>query len=1085
MFNASQQSKSSKIPPLVREHSEIAQKETNWNNRFYLEKLPPYSVDQDKNYTTIKGMKQYLRNEDKIDAQLTYEKFGSNQNESVQILISLWDELGVIRTFREAFIVLHNSLDSFMQKEFIANETNYLKKVNELLTKLSNEIGVREKVISNLTNFTKGMTLKTNLDQATIDEVILNFKNLRILSINIVNHFVKVRDVMSYSILCGKHDPEKLVISYNYDKNYLIKMQYDLDFLKETKLVEYFNISEESDPFLISMSETNAPDSEKYPNRHLIKISPEMVNSIKVCQAYIFNDIVFYHQNLIKQFRLKNPVYPFPHETLNKSRLTKDKKVIKSKVEIESIEKPSTNLGSSNPIKEETQQQIQKEEIETKKKHQKNFKDFIMLNEKYKANLDKLPPAKQPDKQTFNSVMQVKKEESLQKNYLGAKPQSKEKVILSGPSKYSSQSTRKEFKPKVGNIDTFKNTEKATPMSGEIPKKTDNDNPIPPEHPIDYTPEPLQVRVVNNIAASGKQIKTNLGDTKRETSEKKNAESINQNTEVHSSEILQVQQVNQQLNITKSKQEIEVKGIDHKPSPTPNHETHSKNFEQSPKNQEKVSKLIEDDEDRNGRNCIKQEPKSISEVKLASEDKVKAFTEDEDFGNQLFDSDKSNTHMKLNELQRKESKHKEVAEVIHSPIDVPVYEKDYFKKEISIVDDYNVDFDNGNEEIADNKDFEPNLSKAENIIADEDFILPENNEKEAVPDDRFNIPKESYSIKEKESKEETLAQPIDVKKSEEDQAIIEFKFFTSSGSELQSIYESLMFLSDHEHIQTFKYRSKVEEYFTGNNPKILRIQKEEEQVGVCIVTYDISVTSIALNLELLICKSEVTLKSIIASLLGFIDKSFISEQISVQIFYHKIGEEYVMNNGVKEAFKSLGFKWANVMNYPNGDRSIKMVKKNLNCAIMKDGVVPPDFFNSISVNHTFSFSLVESDDTVFEPTPNEVYINKFPVLYMLKDLSKYGLLLDNEEYNNINMQLLKELSTKFLTNLNKTADINMLLESTSRLREIVDEKEHCCTLEIKAPFKNIISQKYYVNHQGYIYNRIEVRIPYLNTITEQ
>lgn len=83
------------------------------------------------------------------------------------------------------------------------------------------------------------------------------FKNLRVLSINIVNYFVKVRENSSYFILGGKFDLDNLSKTFNFDRNYLIKMKNDTDFLKKSPLSKFFNFSQESDPFLIALADKN------------------------------------------------------------------------------------------------------------------------------------------------------------------------------------------------------------------------------------------------------------------------------------------------------------------------------------------------------------------------------------------------------------------------------------------------------------------------------------------------------------------------------------------------------------------------------------------------------------------------------------------------------------------------------------------------------------------------------------------------------------------------------------------------------------------------------------------------------------
>lgn len=122
--------------------------------------------------------------------------------------------------------------------------------------------------------------LKTNeLTEKILNEVIQVFKNIRVLSINIINYFIKVRESSSYFILKGKFNLDNISASYNYDKNYLIKMKNDTDFLRNSALAKFFNFSQDSDPFLISLSENK--DYNNNDDKISVPINDEIIKYIK------------------------------------------------------------------------------------------------------------------------------------------------------------------------------------------------------------------------------------------------------------------------------------------------------------------------------------------------------------------------------------------------------------------------------------------------------------------------------------------------------------------------------------------------------------------------------------------------------------------------------------------------------------------------------------------------------------------------------------------------------------------------------------------------------------------------------------
>jgi hypothetical protein len=111
------------------------------------------------------------------------------------------------------------------------------------------------------------------------------------MSINIVNYFVKIREICSYNVLGGKFDLDRVNKVYLFDRNYLIKMKYDLDFLKDCYLNNYFNFSGEADPFLISAAQQ---ENDKY----YVNINEDMLSAIKHSQFLIMQDMIFYHLNV-------------------------------------------------------------------------------------------------------------------------------------------------------------------------------------------------------------------------------------------------------------------------------------------------------------------------------------------------------------------------------------------------------------------------------------------------------------------------------------------------------------------------------------------------------------------------------------------------------------------------------------------------------------------------------------------------------------------------------------------------------------------------------------------------------------------
>lgn len=92
------------------------------------------------------------------------------------------------------------------------------------------------------------------MDKKIKDDIIQTIKNLRILSMNIINHYLKIKETTSYHLINAKFDTEAFNKFISFDGNYVLKMKNDTDFLFNSSLKKYFEFAPESDPFLLAIS---------------------------------------------------------------------------------------------------------------------------------------------------------------------------------------------------------------------------------------------------------------------------------------------------------------------------------------------------------------------------------------------------------------------------------------------------------------------------------------------------------------------------------------------------------------------------------------------------------------------------------------------------------------------------------------------------------------------------------------------------------------------------------------------------------------------------------------------------------------
>ena len=138
------------------------------------------------------------------------------------VITTLWDELGITEDYRYQFnkILKHNIYDS---KMLFFQEKENLQKFRTSLMKLKKEIFYRENNIQSLVKI---------------------IKNLRLNAVNIVIYINRVRELGFYYYFQGKWDLTKLKEEYMYNNNYLLQMNEDLNFLKDSTLGKYIQLGE-------------------------------------------------------------------------------------------------------------------------------------------------------------------------------------------------------------------------------------------------------------------------------------------------------------------------------------------------------------------------------------------------------------------------------------------------------------------------------------------------------------------------------------------------------------------------------------------------------------------------------------------------------------------------------------------------------------------------------------------------------------------------------------------------------------------------------------------------------------------------
>ena len=243
------------------------------------------------NFNSKKG----LNNNNENNSFQNYYKLNDESfNQQYESLINLWKDLGVTIEFQEEFKKMFSLLIEEEKEICIHNEKKTLKKVRNSIKKLIKEISSREKNIQlliKLNEIIENDEENIDDDSVIIDSVNL-LKKIRINSLYCVNNLIKIREITLFQKQNGKYNTKNMNSSYKYNENYLMKMKYDMNFLKNSKLSKYIEFSNgDIDPFLICCSKKI--NKKKNQDKILIPIPEDLLDEIKQAKYYITQDFLF------------------------------------------------------------------------------------------------------------------------------------------------------------------------------------------------------------------------------------------------------------------------------------------------------------------------------------------------------------------------------------------------------------------------------------------------------------------------------------------------------------------------------------------------------------------------------------------------------------------------------------------------------------------------------------------------------------------------------------------------------------------------------------------------------------------------
>ena len=248
------------------------------------------------------GFENYKKSENKNN--IDSNNFNVINLINLNNIMKMWDELGVNKTYRKLFSVIYKELDDENKEELYKKETNEINKIKSYINDLKKDIENRIRTIQELYDLnvklnTEIINKDNKCNEIILGEISEKINKLRIHTINVCKSMKKLKTELSGIKNLDKYDINIIGEKFNFDKNYLIKLKSELNFLKEGFSKYYFNIANDQTPFLLKASEKSKISNDKDPFIHLIPLTQELKEEISDCTYYIYQELIAYQNEKV------------------------------------------------------------------------------------------------------------------------------------------------------------------------------------------------------------------------------------------------------------------------------------------------------------------------------------------------------------------------------------------------------------------------------------------------------------------------------------------------------------------------------------------------------------------------------------------------------------------------------------------------------------------------------------------------------------------------------------------------------------------------------------------------------------------
>ena len=231
----------------------------------------------------------------------------------IRNIINLWNELEVNESYRNFFFFIYNELNDEEKSNLYHKEINEIIQLKNDIKNLTYNIELRIGIINKLGELNDELNNEYedgNVEQKIINQMFKKMEDLTIQAVNIVQYMKKIKSVINLFPNLNKYDLDLISRKFNFDKNYLIKMKFETDFLQGGCINNFLNINIDQAPFLLKAIEKKTLINQNKSNNKVLLVEQKVINDINDCSYFIYMELISYQNEKMskKSVRTISPI---------------------------------------------------------------------------------------------------------------------------------------------------------------------------------------------------------------------------------------------------------------------------------------------------------------------------------------------------------------------------------------------------------------------------------------------------------------------------------------------------------------------------------------------------------------------------------------------------------------------------------------------------------------------------------------------------------------------------------------------------------------------------------------------------------